>query len=160
MSFETLTLARVIHILSVVIWIGGVSMVTTVILPAIRRMDSKEDKINTFERIEGRFAIQAKVTTVLTALTGFYMLYRLDAWDRYLDLSYWWIHAMTLVWLIFTVILFILEPYFLHKIFRKYAMDNPEKAFKIIQRAHWFLLTISLITIFGSVAGSHGWLFF
>lgn len=160
MSFETLTLARVIHILSVVIWIGGVSMVTTVIIPAIRRMDSKEDKINTFERIEGRFAIQAKVTTVLTAITGFYMLYRLDAWDRYLDLSYWWIHAMTLVWLIFTAILFILEPYYLHKIFRKYAMDNPEKAFKIIQRAHWFLLTISLITIFGSVAGSHGWLFF
>lgn len=160
MSFETLTLARVIHILSVVIWIGGVYMVTVVLLPAIRRMDSKEDKINTFERIEGRFAIQAKVTTVLTAITGFYMLYRLDAWDRYLDISYWWVHAMTLVWLIFTVILFILEPYFLHKLFRKYAMNNPEKAFKIIQVAHWFLLSISLITIFGSVAGSHGWLFF
>lgn len=157
---ETFTLARAIHILSVVIWIGGVSMVTTVIIPSIKRLENKEDKINTFERIEGNFAFQAKLTTILTAVSGFYMLYELNAWDRYLDLSYWWIHAMTLVWLIFTVILFVLEPYYLHKIFRKYTTDNPEKAFRIIQRAHWVLLTISLITIFGSVAGSHGWLFF
>jgi len=160
MSFETFTLARVIHILSVVIWIGGVSMVTTIIIPSIKKLESKDDKISTFERIEGRFAIQAKMTTLLTAITGFYMLFELNAWDRYLDLSYWWLHAMTLVWLIFTVILFILEPYFLHKIFRKFATDNPDKAFKIIQRAHWVLLTVSLLTIFGSVAGSHGWLLF
>ena len=157
---ETFTLARVIHILSIVIWIGGVSMVTTVIIPSIKRLESKDDKINTFERIEGKFAIQAKITTLLTAITGFYMIYRLDAWDRYLDISYWWIHAMTLVWLLFTVILFILEPYYLHKLFRKYATDKPDKAFRIIQRAHWVLLSISLITILGSVAGSHGWLFF
>lgn len=157
---ETFTLARVIHILSVVIWIGGVSMVTTVILPSIKRLDNKEDKIKIFERIEGRFAIQAKITTLLTAITGFYMLYRLDAWDRYLDLSYWWVHAMTFVWLLFTVILFILEPFILHKLFNKYVADNPDKVFKIVQIAHWFLLTISLLTIFGSVAGSHGWLFF
>ena len=52
MSFETFTLARVIHILSVVFWIGGVSMVTTVIIPSIKKLESKDDKINTFERID------------------------------------------------------------------------------------------------------------
>lgn len=31
--------ARALHVLGVVIWIGGVSMVTTVALPAIRRGD-------------------------------------------------------------------------------------------------------------------------
>lgn len=72
-------------------------MVTTVIIPSIKKLESKDDKINTFERIEVRFAIQAKITTLFTTITGFYMLYRLEAWDRYLDLSYWWIHAMTLV---------------------------------------------------------------
>ncbi|MBT8298864.1 MAG: hypothetical protein KJO52_11065, partial [Maribacter sp.] len=76
---EHFTLARVIHIVAVVLWIGGVSMVTTVIIPAIKKMKSKEDQLKTFEQIEGRFSLQAKITTVLTGLSGFYMLYVLDA---------------------------------------------------------------------------------
>ena len=57
------TLARVLHIIAVLIWIGGVSMVTTVIIPTIKNLKSKEDQIKTFEQIEGRFAVQAKITT-------------------------------------------------------------------------------------------------
>lgn len=153
------TFARVIHILAVVLWIGGVAMVTTTILPMIKKLESKADQIKTFEGIERRFARQAKITTLLTALSGFYMLYVLDAWDRYLDIHYWWIHAMTFVWLLFTLILFVLEPFVLHKLFRKYVEKNPAKTFAFVHRAHWVLLLLSLITIVGAVAGSHGWLF-
>lgn len=156
MELDKYTIARVIHVLAVVLWIGGVAMVTTVIIPAIKRMRSKEDKIITFEKIEGLFAIQAKVTTLITGLSGFYMLYILDGWNRYLVLKYWWIHAMTIIWLIFTIVLFILEPFVLHKLFKKYADKNPEKTFRIMHKAHWVLLLLSLITIAGSVAGSHG----
>ncbi len=156
---EDYSLARVIHILSVVVWIGGVSMVTTVIIPAIKRMKSKEDKIETFENIEGKFAFQAKIATLLTGLSGFYMLYYLDAWERYLDYRFWWIHAMTIIWLVFTLLLFVLEPYFLHKFFRKHATKNPERTFKIMHRMHIVLLTLSLITTAAAVAGSHGWFF-
>lgn len=156
---EYFTLARVIHILAVVLWIGGVSMVTTVIIPSIKRLKSKEDQINTFEEIEGRFSLQAKVTTVLTGLSGFYMLYVLNAWDRYLDIRFWWIHAMTFVWLLFTIILFILEPFVLKYVFKKYVQQNPGKTFHLIHIAHWFLLAISLITVAGAVAGCHGWFF-
>lgn len=153
------TIARVIHVIAVVLWIGGVSMVTTVLIPAVKRMKSKEDRITTFEMIEGKFATQAKITTLLTGLSGFYMLYAIDGWNRFLDIRYWWIHAMTLVWILFTLILYVLEPLLLHKIFKKYAAENPEKTFRIIHRLHWILLTISIITIVGAVAGSHG-LFF
>lgn len=156
---EIFTLARVIHVLAIVIWIGGVAMVTTVILPAIKKLKSKEEQIETFEKIEGRFAFQAKIMTVLTALSGFYMIYSLDAWSRYLEVKYWWFHAMTLVWLLFTIVLFILEPFVLHKLFKKYAQKDPERTFKIMQRAHWILLSISLLTTIGAVAGSHGWFF-
>lgn len=156
---EYFTFARVIHVLAVVLWIGGVSMVTTVLIPAIKKMKSKEDQIATFEAIEGKFALQAKITTLLTGLTGFYMLYELNAWDRYLDYRFWWIHAMTLVWIIFTLVLYVLEPLILHKVFKKYAHENPEKTFRIMHRLHWVLLTLSLITIAGAVAGSHGWFF-
>ncbi|MCD8437374.1 hypothetical protein LNI90_06155 [Tenacibaculum dicentrarchi] len=156
---EYFTLARVIHVICVILWIGGVSMVTTVIIPAVKGMKSKEDKIKTFEQIEGRFAIQAKITTVLTGLSGFYMLYVLDGWDRYFDYQYWWIHAMTLVWILFTLVLYVLEPFILHKLLKKYAEENPSKTFSFIHKVHWFLLILSLITTAGAVAGSHGWFF-
>ena len=156
---EYFTLARVIHVIAVILWIGGVSMVTTVLIPAIKKMKSKEERIATFEMIEGKFAIQAKITTLLTGLSGFYMLYALDGWNRYLDYKFWWIHAMTLVWILFTLILYVLEPLVLHKLFKKYANEKKEKTFGIMHRLHWVLLIISLITTAGAVAGSHGWFF-
>ena len=64
---------RVIHVLAVVLWIGCVAMVTTVLLPAIRALTSDEEKLPLFERIESRFSLQAKATTLLTGLSGFYM---------------------------------------------------------------------------------------
>lgn len=156
---ESYTLARVIHIIVVMLWIGGVAMVTTVIIPAIKKLKSKEEQIKTFEQIEGRFAIQAKITTLLTGLSGFYMLYVLDGWDRYLDYKFWWIHAMTLVWIIFTLVLYVLEPLVLHRLFRQYAENNSTKTFSLIHRVHWILLLVSLLTTAGAVAGSHGWFF-
>lgn len=66
---------------------------------------------------------------------------------------------MTIVWAIFTIVLYVLEPLVLHKLFKKYAQQNPEKTFNFMHRAHWVLLLLSLITIFGAVAGSHGWFF-
>lgn len=150
--------ARVIHIIAVILWIGGVAMVTTVIIPAVKKLKSKEEQIKTFEQIEGRFALQAKITTLLTGLTGFYMIYVLDAWDRYFELKFWWIHAMTLVWVLFTLVLYVLEPFVLHRLFKKYAEKNPAKTFGFMQRVHWILLILSLIATAGAVAGSHGWL--
>lgn len=160
MEINYFTLARVLHILGVVLWIGGVAMVTTVLLPSIKKLKSPEERVKFFETIESNFATQAKFTTLLTGITGFYMIYVLKAWGRYLMLQYWWIHAMTIVWLIFTLMLFILEPLFLHKWFIKKATEEPEKTFNLVYRLHIFLLTISIITIIGSAAGAHGWFFF
>jgi uncharacterized membrane protein len=156
---EYLTLARVLHVIAVVMWIGGVSMVTTVIIPAVKKMKSKEEQMETFEKIEGRFALQAKITTLITGISGFYMVYVLDAWNRFLEPRYWWFHTMVIVWVLFTIVLYILEPFILHKLFKKYASINPEKTFNIMHKAHWILLILSLITIAGAVAGSHGFLF-
>ena len=49
-------LARVLHVLGVVLWIGGLAMVTTVLLPASRRLAAPEQRVEFFERVEGRFA--------------------------------------------------------------------------------------------------------
>jgi len=36
-----------------------------------------------FERIEGRFAWQARAWTLLVGATGFYLSWMLDLWDRF-----------------------------------------------------------------------------
>ncbi len=151
-------LARVLHVLGVVLWIGGVAMVTTVILPAVRRLGTPQERVELFERIEHRFAWQARVTTLVTGLSGLYLIHALDAWGRFSLASFWWMHAMVLVWVLFTPVLFVLEPFVLRRLFLRQAAKNPERLFTIMQAMHWVLLTLSLLTIAGAVAGSHGWL--
>jgi len=98
----------------VVLWIGGVALETTVLLPAIKPLKSAEEQISTFGMIESRFAWQARATTLLIGLSGGYMLYYTDGWNRYTDLRFWWLHAMTIGRVMFIVILFVLEPLILH----------------------------------------------
>jgi uncharacterized membrane protein len=153
---DDLSVARALHVLGVVLWIGGVGFVTTVLLPSVGRMKTAEERVAFFEAIESGFAWQARGTTLLVGLTGFYMTAVWDLWDRFRDLAFWWMHAMVLVWLVFSVMLFVAEPLFLHRWFRDQAKRNPERTFRRIRRLHWMLLTISLITVLGAVAGSHG----
>ena len=153
-----LGLARVLHVLGVVLWIGGVAMVTTVILPAVKRLATAEERVSLFEKIEHRFAWQARVTTLVTGLSGFYLIHLMHAWDRFSIPAYWWMHAMVLVWVLFTLMLFVLEPLVLRRLFLKHASKHPERVFSLMQRMHWILLTLSLVTVAGAVAGSHGWL--
>ena len=91
-------LARVLHVLGVVFWIGGVAMVTTVLIPAMAKMKSASERTEFFHRVESRFAPQARLTTLLVGSSGFYMVHILNAWSRFTEFRYWWMHAMVLVW--------------------------------------------------------------
>jgi uncharacterized membrane protein len=153
--FDDVSIARAVHIFGVVLWIGGVGFVTTVLLPSIQRMKEPKDRVAFFEAVEGRFAWQARGTTLLVGGSGFYLAYVLDLWDLFAQPSYWWLHAMIFVWAVFTVMLFIAEPLFLHRWFLERATAKPTETFRLIQRMHWVLLTISLITLLGAMIGAH-----
>jgi uncharacterized membrane protein len=157
---DDVTLARAIHVLAVVLWIGGVALVTTVLLPAVRRFKSPQESIAFFESVEQRFALQARVTTALAGLSGLYMIYRLDLWDRFALVQFWWMHAMVGLWLLFSLMLFIVEPWFLRDWFLARAEAEPDATFRLVQRLHWVLLSLSVLTILGAVAGSHGSMLF
>lgn len=151
--------ARVLHVLGVVLWIGGVAFVTLVLLPAVSRMREPFERVDFFESVEAGFARQARATTLLTGLSGFYLAHRLGAWERFADAHYWWMHAMVLVWAVFTLMLFVLEPLWLHRWLRQRARRDPDGTFLLIVRLHRVLLVVSLVTIAGAAAGSHGWSF-
>ncbi|MEO7057746.1 MAG: hypothetical protein ABI143_13140 [Caldimonas sp.] len=154
-------LARTLHLLGVVLWIGGVAFVTLVLLPGLRGLRKPKDvdgSRDLFEVLERRFATQARYTTQLTGLTGLYMTWRLDLWSRFADPAYWWMDAMVLLYLVFTMMLFVLEPFVLRRLFEARTARDPVGTRRAVLRIHRLLLTASLITIAGAVGGSHGWL--
>lgn len=155
-----ITLARVLHVFGVVLWIGGVALVTTVLLPAVKRLKTPAERIIFFETIERGFGLQARVTTLVTGVSGLYLVYELNLWQRFLQVEYWWMHAMVLVWALFTLMLFVLEPLFLHRRLLDRARHDPDAVFSLVTRMHWILLGLSLLTVAGAVAGSHGYLLF
>ena len=134
------------------------AFVTTVLLPTVRDLSTPAERVIFFETVERRFGRQARVTTVLAGLSGFYMVVRLDLWNRFLSVEYWWMHAMVAVWLLFTLMLFVAEPLFLDRWLRARASSRPESTFALVERLHWILLVLSLITLIGVVLGSHGML--
>ena len=154
---DWITITRALHLIAIVHWIGGLAMVTLVILPGIMRMP-QERKLETFLAIEERFAGQAKVSVTVAGLTGLYMVHGLVAWERFLDPGYWWMHAMVLVWAIFTFTLFAAEPLFLHAKVARMAECDPAATFSLMLRTHRILLALATVTVGGAALGAHGML--
>lgn len=155
-ALNEFVLARALHLLSVLFWIGGVAMVTTVILPATRRVVAAGDRVEFFEAVESRFAWQSRLTTLLAGASGLWLVARMDLWSRFADARYWWMHAMVVVWAVFTLMLFVLEPFVLHRWLRDRAIREPEHTFAMIQRLHWILLAMSIVAFVGAALGAHG----
>lgn len=131
-------------------------MVTTVLLPAIRRQYPADQRFPLFHSLEARFARQARVTTTIAGATGFYMAWRLRAWDRFQSAEFWWMHAMVLTWLLFSLMLFVIEPLFLERFLARRAMTSPERTYRAVEWLHRILLGLGLVTAAGAVAGSVG----
>lgn len=150
----TLAVAIAIHVLSVVWWIGGLAFVTTVVLPVLRAGQTS-DAAATFHLIESRFAPQARVAVLLVGLSGLYLLIRLDVWAWFFEARFWWLDAMALFWLLFILLLFVLEPKGLMERVVRSAADESLRWLRL-QRLHQMLLVIALAIIGAAVAGSRG----
>ena len=59
-----------LHVFGVVGWIGGLSFVTMVVLPAIRNGQLGENRLQTFQAIGHRFVWQARSAMILFGRTG------------------------------------------------------------------------------------------
>ncbi|MBF0423151.1 MAG: hypothetical protein HQL73_09190 [Magnetococcales bacterium] len=156
---DWIVVARMIHVIAVVLWIGGVAMVTLVLIPIFNTMENDADGLRLFHAIESQFATQARITTFLTALSGLTMLHLTHGWSRFTDPSNWWLHGMVLIWSLFTIMLFVIEPFILPRVVKKMRAASTKKIFPAMLLLHRVLLAGSLITLAGGVAGAHGWSF-
>jgi uncharacterized membrane protein len=101
MTIDDFALARAVHVLALVHWIGGMAAVTTIVLPRARGLPDGKDAVATFEAFERRFAQQVRVSILLVGISGVYMLMKLEAWDRFRYASFWWMDLMVAVWALF-----------------------------------------------------------
>jgi uncharacterized membrane protein len=65
MTIDDFALARAVHVLALVHWVGGVAAVTTIVLPRARRLPDAKDAVAAFETFERRFAQQVRVSILL-----------------------------------------------------------------------------------------------
>lgn len=154
MLIDDFTLARLVHVTSIVGWIGGVWFVTFVVMPTVRRSEPPAGRLAAFHRIEQGFAPQARVWVLLAGLSGFWMVWRADLWRRFVDPAYWWMGAMLGLWTIFAVMLYFAEPLFLHR--RMATSRTPEADFNRMVAVHRILSVAALITVLGAMVGAHG----
>lgn len=151
---DDIALARALHVLSVVHWIGGVAFVTLIALPLARAGEDPRSGWALFEAIERRFAAQARVSIPLAGATGLWVTSRLDLWSRFGDRAFWWMDAMVAVWTLFMLIIFVVEP-LAHARLSAMAARDPAAALRRLSRAHSVLLAAAVVTILGAVAGAH-----
>jgi uncharacterized membrane protein len=156
MTLDDVALARAIHVLSLVHWIGGVSFVTTVVLPRARSSPDARSAIAEFETFERRFAFQARISILLAGITGAYLLTALNGWIRFQYLAFWWLDLMVFVWLVFALMIFVLEPLLMHRLFHEYALRDKDRAFTTAIRLHIIALVVSAIAIGAGIMGAHG----
>ncbi len=152
-----LVVARIVHVLSIVMWIGGVGFVTTVLFPLIRRSTAPDGRLAAFVQFESSFSGQARVSVALAGLSGLYMTWRLDAWSRFASARFWWMDAMVALWTAFALVLFVIEPLVVHPRLRM-AMEVADsgRLFDRMERFHRIMLVLSLVAVLGAVGGSHG----
>jgi uncharacterized membrane protein len=155
---DDLILARALHVLAIVHWIGGVGFVTLVVLPYAIASSSAAEGFALFDAVERRFASQVRLSIPIAGAAGLWLTYRMDLWERFRDVHFWWMGAMLGLWLVFTTLVFVVEP-LLNDRFEKMAARDPSTALDRLSRVHGVLLTVAALTILGAVAGAHGLLF-
>ena len=65
---------------------------------------------------------------------------------------------MVALWIVFVLMLFVVEPLGIDRLFRSYALREKDHAFAIATRLHWAALLIAALTIGAGVLGAHGYL--
>ncbi len=145
----TVNILLAIHVLSVVWWIGGVAIVTAVLLPSFAGLPPPE-RLQRIKQFEHRFANQARIAVVLVGITGFWMLALTGGLARLQPAYGWWIDLMLLVWVLFVIMLFIAEPLRLPA--KVGLIQSPRKFLAL----HAVLLVLALAAIFCGVIGARG----
>ncbi|UCD36092.1 MAG: hypothetical protein JSU90_04480 [Nitrospiraceae bacterium] len=141
-------IALTIHVIAIVIWIGGVAFVTMVTFPMILRMEKSLEMVMVFQGVEHRFGKIAKVMVILAGLSGLYLLN-----VKGFSAGVW---IMIILWVVYASLLFGLEKMIFKKLFsRPGEQADMKTVFNMLQVFHWIVLALSLFAIAAGVYAGH-----
>ncbi len=100
-----LTVLLIIHVIGVIIWIGGVAFVTLVIFPMMYRMEGSLEKALFFQGVEHRFAGMVRWLIGIVGATGLIILYVEYGFAIRLEMRGVGILVMIIVWTFYTTVL-------------------------------------------------------
>ena len=138
-----------LHVLSVVIWIGGVAFVTAIVFPVLTRMEDSMAKVSFFIGFEKRFQLLAKILVILVGATGVLLFLQRGAFASLTGEETTLLGYKFFVWLFYLVLLFGAEKRLMATLVSpKTTLD---KAFKRISVFHWVVLVLSLIAVVSGI---------
>lgn len=144
-----------VHVLGVVIWIGGVAFVTMIVFPMITRMEDSFEKVLFFQGLEHRFARIAKNSVAVVGITGCWLLYITGEWRILFSMAGIGPTLMTVVWTFYLFVL-LFEGKIFRMIFGGKTQQDAVKVFSLLSRFHWVVLGLSLLAVGVGVWAGHG----
>ncbi len=151
-------LMHIIHLLTVILWIGGLAFVTYIVLPMAIKTPDALQKVLLFQRIEHRFAKVARIYNVITGASGFVMII-MTGWYRMLFTRAGIpLTVMTMIWVFWFVMLWGLEPLVIKKMLTNMLKDpnmDIDGIFKRLNTMHWFMVVVSLVAATAGVFVAH-----
>lgn len=144
-----------LHVVTIVLWIGGVAFVTIIIFPMLVTMEDSLEKVLLFQRVENKFARQARVYAWVAGITGGILLYLTGEYRILFSINGIGVTAMLIVWLIYTFIL-TFEKRIFKVLFSQQEKLDTAKIFRRLSIFHWFVLGLSLAAVFTGVLSGHG----
>lgn len=154
------SIMHIIHLLTVVIWVGGLAFITILILPMIIKMPDALQKALLFQRIEHRFAPLARYYVAIVGISGFVMFFQMELMDILFTRSGYFLLFMMVIWVFWVIMLFGLEPIIIKKMLDNMAKKGEameiETVFARMNILHWVLLALSLAASASGAIFAHG----
>ncbi len=147
--------ALIIHVISIVIWIGGVAFVTMITFPMIQRADNSLEQVLMFQGVEHRFSKIAKIMVILVLLSGLYLIK--DKYDFRISNLNFGVWVMIVLWTVYASLLFFLEKLIFKKLFTRSSEKqlDTRQVFFALQIFHWFVLSLSFFAIAAGIWTAH-----
>lgn len=148
-------LLTAIHVTTIVLWIGGVAFVTMIIFPVLLAMEDSLEKVLLFQRMENKFAMQARIYAWTAGITGGLLLYLTGEYRELFTMNALGPTVMLVVWLLYIFVL-TFEKKIFAVLFSQPDQSDPAKMFLRLSAFHWIVLGLSLLAVFIGVWAGHG----
>lgn len=148
------TLMLVLHVFAVIVWIGGVTFVTTVVFPMMYKTEGSLEKALLFQRIEHRFVKMVRWLIAIVGLTGVHLLQAKHGFGALLRLDGLPYVIMLFAWAVYLGV-FLSERKLFARLFADPQKFDVDKALRMINVMHWVLLSLSYAAVAAGVWAGH-----